>query len=140
MSKVQSNLGKIPKILISWNLFDAILHIAVDMAEVYRISGNVVAILVAVVLSQGLAKRFTSPMLYSAVLATIALNSVHLTKHDLVALMLLFVGVSVYCLLRWAQIIAINEKVSLLKDTLQKTWFTISATIASVLIVALFGV
>ena len=40
--------GRIPAVLVGWNMFDALLHIAIDMAEPLRITGNIIAIFVAV--------------------------------------------------------------------------------------------
>ena len=37
--------GRIPAVLIGWNIFDALLHVAIDMAEPLRITGNIIAIL-----------------------------------------------------------------------------------------------
>ena len=45
--------GRIPAVLVGWNMFDALLHIAIDMAEPLRITGNIIAILVAVAILLG---------------------------------------------------------------------------------------
>jgi hypothetical protein len=52
MKTEKNKIQWLPILLIAWNLFDIAVHIAVDMVEVLRVSGNVLAIAVAVLSSQ----------------------------------------------------------------------------------------
>ena len=50
--------GRIPAVLVGWNMFDALLHIAIDMAEPLRITGNIISVLVAVANCKVLPRNF----------------------------------------------------------------------------------
>ena len=101
--------GRIPAVLVGWNMFDALLHIAIDMAEPLRITGNIVAVLVAVAILQGAPKKLSFTLLLIAFISTVALNTVHVSENDFAIPMLIFVGLSLYLLLRWAQILKIED-------------------------------
>ena len=58
--------GRIPAVLVGWNMFDGLLHIAIDMAEPLRITGNIVAVLVAVAILQGAPKKLSFCLLYTS--------------------------------------------------------------------------
>ena len=45
--------GRIPAVLVGWNIFDALLHVAIDMAEPLRITGNIIAICAFIELLEG---------------------------------------------------------------------------------------
>ena len=55
--------GRIPAVLVGWNMFDALLHIAIDMAEPLRITGNIIAVLVAAAILQGAPKKLSFTLL-----------------------------------------------------------------------------
>mgnify|MGYP005714998291 CR=1 FL=1 len=69
--------GRIPAVLIGWNIFDALLHVAIDMAEPLRITGNIIAILVAVAILIGAPKKLSFSLLLAAFISIVALNTVH---------------------------------------------------------------
>ncbi len=101
--------GRIPAVLVGWNTFDALLHIAIDMAEPLRITGNIIAIFVAVAILLGAPKKLSFTLLLVAFISTVALNTVHVREHDFAIPMLIFIGISLYLLLRWAQIFKVEE-------------------------------
>ena len=101
--------GRIPVVLVGWNMFDAILHIAIDMAEPLRIAGNTIAILVAISILLGAPKKLSFPLLLVAFISTVALNTFHVSENDFAIPMLIFIGLSLYLLLRWAQIFKIED-------------------------------
>ena len=101
--------GRIPAVLVGWNTFDALLHIAIDMAEPLRITGNVIAILVAVAILLGAPKKLSFTLLLVAFISTVALNTVHVSEHDFAIPMLIFIVLSLYLLLLWAQILKIKD-------------------------------
>ena len=101
--------GRIPAVLVGWNMFDALLHIAIDMAEPLRITGNIVAVLVAVAILQGAPRKLSFPLLLISFISTVALNTVHVSENDFAIPMLVFIGLSLYLLLRWAQIFKIED-------------------------------
>ena len=94
--------GRIPAVLVGWNIFDALLHVAIGMAEPLRITGNIIAIFVAVAILIGAPKKLSSILLLAASISIVALNTVHVNEHDFAIPMLIFIGLSLYLLLRWA--------------------------------------
>ncbi|MEL6306820.1 MAG: hypothetical protein AAFQ52_01695 [Chloroflexota bacterium] len=53
------NIQWIPILLIVWNLLDIAVHIAVDMVEPLRITGNIVGLIAAVIVLMGLVKSIS---------------------------------------------------------------------------------
>ena len=135
--------GRIPAVLIGWNMFDAILHIAIDMAEPLRITGNVIAILVAVAILLGAPKKLSFPLLLVAFISTVALNTFHVSENDFAIPMLIFIGLSLYLLLRWAQIFKIEDlkiRESEKQKYFYKRWFAVVLSLFGVLVVMAVGV
>ena len=135
--------GRIPAVLVGWNMFDALLHIAIDMAEPLRITGNVIAVLVAVAILLGAPKKLSFSLLLAAFISTVALNTVHVIENDFAIPMLIFIGLSLYLLLRWAQIFKIEDlKIRETKKQkyFHKRWFAVALSIFGVLVVLSVGV
>ena len=135
--------GRIPAVLIGWNMFDAILHIAIDMAEPLRIAGNTIAILVAISILLGVPKKLSFPLLLVAFISTVALNTFHVSENDFAIPMLIFIGLSLYLLLRWAQIFKIEDlkiRESEKQKYFYKRWFAVALSIFGVLVVLTVGV
>ena len=135
--------GRIPAVLVGWNTFDALLHIAIDMAEPLRITGNVIAILVAIAILLGAPKKLSFSLLLAAFISTVALNTVHVSENDFAIPMLIFIGLSLYLLLRWAQIFKIEDlKIRETKKQkyFHKRWFAVALSIFGVLVVLSVGV
>ena len=135
--------GRIPAVLVGWNIFDALLHVAIGMAEPLRITGNIIAIFVAVAILIGAPKKLSSILLLAAFISIVALNTVHVSEHDFAIPMLIFIGLSLYLLLRWAQILKIEDlKIREPKKQkyFHKRWFTVALSIFGVLVVLAVGV
>ena len=135
--------GRIPAVLVGWNMFDALLHIAIDMAEPLRITGNVIAVLVAVAILLGAPKKLSFSLLLAAFISTVALNTVHVSENGFAIPMLIFIGLSLYLLLRWAQIFKIEDlKIRETKKQkyFHKLWFAVALSIFGVLVVLSVGV
>ena len=135
--------GRIPAVLIGWNMFDAILHIAIDMAEPLRIAGNTIAILVAISILLGAPKKLSFPLLLVAFISTVALNTFHVSENDFAIPMLIFIGLSLYLLLRWAQIFKIEDlkiRESEKQKYFYKRGFAVALSIFGVLVVLTVGV
>ena len=135
-------VGRIPAVLIGWNMFDALLHIAIDMAEPLRITGNAIAILVTIAVLFGAPKKLSFTLLLFAFISTVALNTVHVSENDFAIPMLIFIGLSLYLLLRWAQIIKIEDlkiRESKKKNYFHKRWFVGALSIFGVLVVLAVG-
>ena len=135
--------GRIPAVLVGWNTFDALLHIAIDMAEPLRITGNIIAIFVAVAILLGAPKKLSFTLLLVAFISTVALNTVHVSENDFAIPMLIFIGLSMYLLLRLAQIFKIeNLKIGEYEKQkyFHKRWFAVALSIFGVLVVLAVGV
>ena len=135
--------GRIPAVLVGWNTFDALLHVAIGMAEPLRITGNIISIFVAVAILIGAPKKLSSILLLAASISIVALNTVHVNEHDFAIPMLIFIGLSLYLLLRWAQILKIEDlKIREPKKQkyFHKRWFTVALSIFGVLVVSAVGV
>ena len=135
--------GRIPAVLVGWNMFDALLHIAIDMAEPLRITGNIIAVLVAVAILQGAPRKLSFTLLLIAFISTVALNTVHVSENDFAIPMLIFVGLSLYLLLRWAQIFKIEDlkiRESKKQKYFHKRWVAVAFSIFGVLVVLAVGV
>ena len=135
--------GRIPAVLIGWNMFDAILHIAIDMAEPLRIAGNTIAILVAITILLGAPKKLSFPLLLVAFISTVALDTVHVSENSFAIPMLVFIGLSLYLLLRLAQISKIEDlkiRESEKQKYFHKRWFAVVLSLFGVLVVLAVGV
>ena len=135
--------GRIPAVLVGWTMFDALLHVAIDMAEPLRITGNIIAIVVAVAILLGAPKKLSFSLLLAAFISTVALNTVHVSENDFAVPMLIFIGLSLYLLLRWAQIFKIKDfeiREPKKQKYFYKRWFTILLSVFGVLVVLAVGV
>ena len=135
--------GRIPAVLVGWNMIDALLHVAIDMAEPLRITGNIIAIVVAVAILLGAPKKLSFILLLAAFISTVALNTVHVSENDFAIPMLIFIGLSMYLLLRWAQIFKIEDlKIGEYEKQkyFHKRWFAVALSIFGVLVVLAVGV
>ena len=135
--------GRIPVVLVGWNMFDAILHIAIDMAEPLRITGNIIAVLAAITILLGAPKKLSFPLLLVAFISTVALNTFHVIENDFAIPMLVFIGLSLYLILRLAQISKIEDlkiKESEKQKYFHKRWFAVVFSLFGVLVVLAVGV
>ena len=135
--------GRIPAVLVGWNMFDALLHVAIDMAEPLRITGNIIAIVVAVAILLGAPKKLSFILLLAAFISTVALNTVHVSENDFAVPMLIFIGLSLYLLLRWAQIFKVKDfeiREPKKQKYFYKRWFAVVLSVLGMLVVLAVGV
>ena len=135
--------GRIPVVLVEWNMFGAILHIAIDMAEPLRITGNIIGVLAAITILLGAPKKLSFPLLLVAFISTVALNTVHVSENSFAIPMLVFIGLSLYLLLRLAQISKIEDlkiRESEKQKYFHKRWFAAVLSLFGVLVVLAVGV
>ena len=140
-----NSAGKIPwlpTLLLAWNIFDAALHIAVDMAEPLRIAGNIIGIIAAVIALVGYAKAISPRILGLAAIAIVALNTAHSAQHGFGPSMLVFVGASVFLLLRWAQVKSAQasaESDEAADGFALRVWVSLAIALGGVALVAIVG-
>ena len=92
---------------------------------------------------QGAPKKLSFTLLLIAFISTVALNTVHVSENDFAIPMLIFVGLSLYLLLRWAQIFKIEDlkiRESKKQKYFHKRWFAVAFSIFGVLVVLAVGV
>jgi hypothetical protein len=95
----------LPILLIAWNIFDAGFHIAIDFIEPVRIAGNIIGLVAATIVLLGLAKSYAPHLLGLAAAVIVILNATQPPFSGFVEMIVLtFIGVSVFLLLRWAQV------------------------------------
>ncbi len=98
------NIQWLPALIIVWNIFDIAVHVAVDMVEPLRVSGNMAGIVAALIVLLGYAKFYAPHILSGAAILIVVLNAVHASEHGFAIPMLVFIGVALFLLLRWAQV------------------------------------
>jgi hypothetical protein len=75
------------------------------MAEPLRVTGNIVGIAAAAIVLLGLAKPYAPHILVGSAVVVVLLNAIHSSMHGAVLPMLVFIGVALFLLLRWAQVL-----------------------------------
>ena len=98
------NIPWLAILIIVWNIFDIVLHVYVELVEPLRVAGNVTAILAAIVVLLGLARNFAPHLLGLAALLFIGFNSLESILHGFFVPSLVFISISVFSLVRWAQV------------------------------------
>ncbi len=95
----------LPILLIVWNIVDAGFHLAIDFIEPVRITGNIIGVVAAIIVLLGLAKSYAPHLLSLSAAVIIIINSTQRPFSGPVEIIVLtFIGVSVFLLLRWAQV------------------------------------
>jgi hypothetical protein len=101
----------LPALFILWNIIDIAVHVALNMAEPLRITGNIVGIAAALVVWFGLAKPFAPHILGGAAIVVVVLNGIHsaghgyfAAEHAYIVPTLVFIGIALFLMLRWAQV------------------------------------
>jgi hypothetical protein len=131
-----------PSLLIVWNIFDVVVHVAVDLVEPWRVAGNIVAIVAVVVVLAGAARAVASQLLVGAAGLVVVVNAIDSALDGWIAPSFIFIGVSLALLLLWAQEIA--RKSASPADTgtgpvYLRWWMAIVATVGGLVLIALVG-
>jgi hypothetical protein len=126
----------LPILLIAWNTIDLVLHVAIDMAEPLRITGNVVAIVAALIILLANVKSYAPHILGGAAVVVLAVNVVHALQHGALIPSLVFIGVALFLLLRWAQIFLAEDDD---QRFYHRWWAALAAAVIGAAIVFLTG-
>lgn len=130
----------LPILLIIWNILDIVVHIAVDMVEPLRISGNIVGLVAAAIVLLGLLKPYQPYLLGLAAIVVVILNTIESALHGYLVPMLIFVGVSVIILILMTQNAIANVESEGEKRPFYLRWLaSIPITLVGIAIVALVG-
>ncbi|MEO1165782.1 MAG: phospholipase [Chloroflexota bacterium] len=133
------NIQWIPILLIVWNLLDIAVHIAVDMVEPLRITGNIVGLIAAVIVLMGLVKSYQPIMLALATVSVVLLNTIESALHGYLIPMLIFVGVSVILLTLMTQKAIAETHTEQERAVYLRWWMAIPITLVGLALVALVG-
>jgi hypothetical protein len=132
----------LPTLIILWNIIDIVVHVAIGLAEPWRIAGNIVGIATALIVLFGLAKPYAPQILGGAAAMVVILNSIHSFEHGFAIPMLVFIGVALFLLLRWAQVKlaqANSESENADGRFYHRWWVAFLASLVGVAIVVLSG-
>jgi hypothetical protein len=123
--------------IVAWNTFDVVVHVANGFVEVLRISGNIAAVAATLIAVLGKARRHTAHVSGAAALAVFVLNAIHSALHGFGIPMLVFVGLTVFLLLRSAQITLARQAE---RRGYHSVWAALIGALAMVVLVVLCGV
>lgn len=129
----------LPILIILWNIFDIAVHIAVDMVEPLRVSGNIVGIVAALIVWLRLTKPYTPHILGGAAIVVVVLNVIHSVAHGWIVPSFVFIGVSLILLLLWAQKLYRETNPEGKNPVYLRWWTAIIATLVGIAIIALVG-
>ncbi len=118
---------------IALNIFDIVVHVRADMAEPLRITGNVVAIAAALVVMIGVANAVAPQILGGSAAAVFILNTFHSFQHGFGPPMLVFVGATLFMLLRLWQMQSSGT------ESYHRWWAALLISLVGVAIVAVVG-
>lgn len=104
-NKQSQNIWWLPILLIAWNIFDAGFHITIGSIEPVRITGNIIGVVAATIVLLGLAKSYVPHLLILGAAVIIIINSTKPPFSGPIEIVVLtFIGLSVFLLLRLAQV------------------------------------
>ncbi len=132
--QIKSN--KLVTALLVWNLFDVILHVAINMAEPWRIAGNVVGIIAAILVFTKFSKRNLQYVLFGSAVLVLILNAVHVNLHGYLLPSLIFIGVTVFLLLRLTQVKRQDDSN---KSFVTKWWAALVVTLVAIFTLTFVG-
>lgn len=128
-----------PTLLILWNIIDIAVHVALDLAEPWRIAGNIVGIIAALVVVFGVAKPYAWQILSGTAVAVVVVNVIHSILHGWFTASFIFIGVSLILLLLWAQKLYRETNAGGVNPAYLRWWAAIGATAVGILFIALVG-
>jgi hypothetical protein len=132
----------LPTLIILWNIIDIMVHVALGMAEPLRIAGNIVGIVAALIVWFGLAKPYAPHILGGAAAVVVVLSVIHAAGHGYFIPTVVFIGVALFLLLRWAQVKALEantESEDAVIRFYHRWWIALLAALVGVGIVTLSG-
>ena len=98
------NFQWLPTAFIIWNLFDIAVHVGINYVEPLRIAGNIAGLAAAAIVLLGLARAYAPHVLGLGAVFVVGFNLWESFLHGFFWPGLIFISVSVYLLVRWAQV------------------------------------
>ncbi|MBK6429809.1 hypothetical protein [Candidatus Amarolinea dominans] len=106
------------------------------MAEPLRITGNIVGIAAALMVLLGIANPYAPHILGGAAVVVIVVNALHAAAHGFGIPMLVFIGFTLFLLLRWTQVILAK---GVARNFYYRWWMALVAALVGVGIITLSG-
>lgn len=127
----------LPTALIIWNIIDIVIHVATDLAEPWRIAGNIIGIGAALIVMLGIAKPYGPQILSGAAALVVVLNMIHSYLHGWLAPSFIFIGIALILLLLWAQ--NLYREANTDNPIYLRWWAALGATAIGILLITLVG-
>jgi len=89
----------LPTLIIFWNIIDIVVHVGLNMAEPWRIAGNIIGIVAALIVFFGMAKSHAWQILSGTAVIVVVLNVIHSILHGWLTASFVFIGISLILLL-----------------------------------------
>ena len=129
-------------LLIVWNIIDIAVHVVINLVEPWRVAGNIVGIIAALIVLFGIARPYAPHVLGGAAVLVVVVNVIHSMLHGWLAPSFIFIGVSLILLLLWAQ--NIYRKATAESDNAEnpiylRWWAALGTTLLGIVLVALVG-
>ncbi len=128
-----------PILIILWNIIDIIVHVGLNMAEPWRIAGNIVGIVATLIVLAGVAKPYAWQLLSGTAVAVVVLNVIHSMLHGWLVPSFIFIGVSLILLLLWAQKLYREANAGGEDPVYLRWWAATGTTAVGIALVALAG-
>ena len=140
MKKISEEIA-ISIFLIVWNIFDILFHVMNYMIEPYRITGNIIGVIVSIT---SLIKYIGNYRKYISIIGFISIiivNSLHAPIWGAEIPVAIFIGISLFLIVKLSQIQfgANVKKTKNQKSIIYSTWFAIIITIFSQFIIFPIG-
>ena len=130
----------LPTLIIFWNIIDIVVHVGLNMAEPWRIAGNIVGIVAALIVFFGMAKPYAWQILSGTAIIVVVLNVIHSIQHGWLTASFVFIGVSLILLLLGAQNLHREANAGGGNPAYLRWWAAIGATAVGILLITLVGV
>jgi len=129
----------LPVLIILWNVIDIAVHVGLNMAEPWRIAGNIVGIVAALIVLFGVVKPYAWQILSGTAVVVVVLNAIHSMLHGWLTPSFIFIGVSLILLLFLAQNLYRDANAEGENPVYLNWWAAIGATLIGIALVALVG-
>lgn len=129
----------LPTLIILWNIIDIAVHVGLNMAEPWRIAGNIVGIVAALIVFFGMAKSYAWQILSGTAVVVVVLNVIHSILHGWVTASFVFIGISLILLLLGAQNLYREANAGGENPAYLRWWAAIGATAVGILLITLVG-
>jgi hypothetical protein len=127
----------LPTLLIVWNALDILLHVAVNMVEPLRVTGNIIGIVAALIVLFANVKSTAPTILIGSAATVLVVNVIHALGHGALIPAMVLIGVALFLLLRWAQVLLAEKNAD--RPIYLRWWSAFAVTAVTVAVLFLLG-